>query len=404
MSPAFRSIDQSVSFDSNVEIIEFDPTEPVAAGGYPWPHVDVGFEECGITRNDFQPESCGDPTHAFHSGSYKVFWDEWHSAWLQVEGLLAMNGPLHCSHCNGCGLDCQQCQCLSTPPLLVLRNEDDPAPAIRADPVDNPRGFVPGYEDDHDSDNDLGVSFFRWPDVLLLVDLQPYRQGANIPFITYGLREFHLGRRDFSSPDMSPSRLRGLIWNRWQDEVRPFEEVVLHFVRPQPVAELGSAGIVVLIVEILTDSIPPRSSPVLAVTCDNNNHLLESPRAMYVPRAVDTATLLSQFSMSYLCSPRGFRRCDVFVASSPVGPYLAPVPEGAMIKLVVGARLRIFAQAVAWFPDLERFASVVREAIRTGNQDHVLALHSPGSHEPALVQFRMADALAPPRFRNAMQV
>ena len=143
---------------------------------------------------------------------------------------------------------------------------------------------------------------------------------------------------------------------------------MIHFIRPQPTRELGADGAIILIIEVLHDEMAPGMSPVLALTCDSaDNYFLASP-TMYVPNAVDSTSLLSYFGMSYLFVPRGFRQCELRVASSPVGPYLAPVSEGMLIKLVVGARLRIFGQASAWFPDLERFASFVREAVRAGRR------------------------------------
>eukprot|EP00434_Breviolum_minutum_P033403 symbB.v1.2.029555.t1/scaffold3245.1/size65031/1 len=229
------------------------------------------------------------------------------------------------------------------------------------------------------SDDDLGVSFFRWIDVLSLTDMHPYRQGGSIPFITFGLRGHHLGRRDFSSPDLLPGRIKELVWNLWQDEVRRFEQVLIHFIRPQPTRELGAEGVIILLIEILCDEIPPASSPALAVTCDTGHRLMDSPKALYVDRAVDARLLLPHFGLSYLCAPRGFRQCVFTVASAAIGAYFVPVPEGALVKLVIGAKLRIFAQAFEWFPDLERFAAVVREQVRRGVQEHGLVLHRHGT-------------------------
>ena len=154
---------------------------------------------------------------------------------------------------------------MSNPAPVRLRNGDDVIAMQHNPPLDDPRAFVPHIPDDQDTDNDIGVSFSRWPDIIHLVDLQPHRSDGGFPFITYGLRNVHLG---------SPQ----------------FEEVRIHFVRPQPIREIGSDGVIVLIVEILHDAMTPGFVPTLAITCDSNHFLLASPQTMYVPRAVDSAT------------------------------------------------------------------------------------------------------------------
>lgn len=372
---------RSVTFDLVVEVVEFDPEASVSESmSTKW----LGYG----------------PSDSMMVDAFQEFWDTWNDGWHRFVSSCDFNGPLT-SFSNGRTGQLPRCSSSARCCDVTFRNEDHPAPAIRAHPVRDPRDFIPEIEDDT-SDNDIGVSFFRWIDVLSVTDLVPYRRDAEIPFITYGLRGRHLGRRDFSSPDMAPSRLRHLIWDLWQDEVPQFEQVHIHFVRPQPVREIG-AGIVVLLIEITCDEVPPRSSPVLALTCDPSHRLMDVPLAMYVPRVADSATLTSRFGMSYLCTPRGFRHCQLLVAASPIGPYLAPVPEGALLKLTISARLRVFTQAMRWFPDIERFTSAVREAVRGGSHSHTLALHMPGVARPALVQFQLADILSPPRFYNAIQ-
>lgn len=86
---------------------------------------------------------------------------------------------------------------LSSAPKWNLRNEDVLADAVRDQFLHDARAFEPELDDDQDTDNDIGVSFVRWPVVVHLVDSQPYRAGAAIPFITFGLRGVHIGRRDF---------------------------------------------------------------------------------------------------------------------------------------------------------------------------------------------------------------
>ena len=282
------------------------------------------------------------------------------------------------------------------------RNEGGHAVGLQDPRLVDPRAYVPEVPEDHDSDDDLGVTFFRWIDVIRLTDLHPYRREGSIPFITYGLRRQHLGRRDFSSPDLLPGRIKELVWNLWQDEVGRFEQVVIHFIRPQPVRELGADGVIILLIEILCDDIPPATSPVLTITCDTSHRLMDSPRALYVERAVDVPLLMPHFGLSYLCAPRGFRQCTFTVAAALIGAYYVPVPEGALIKLVVSAKLRIFAQAFLWFPDLERFASVVREQVRRGIQDHEIVFHCRDA-SPKRLGFRIGQLLAPPQLRVSIQ-
>ena len=200
----------------------------------------------------------------------------------------------------------------------------------------------------------------------------------------------------------SPFIIKELVWNLWQDEVGRFEQVHIHFIRPQPTRELGAEGVIILLIEILCEEIPPASSPALAVTCDTSHRLMDSPKALYVDRAVDVPSLLPHFGLSYLCAPQGFRQCAFTVASASIGAYFAPVPEGALIKMTVGAKLRIFAQAFEWFPDLERFATVVREQVRRGVQDHGLVFHCLGV-PPARFGFRIGQLLHPPQLRDDFQ-
>lgn len=273
---------------------------------------------------------------------------------------------------------------------VSCRNEDAVIAMQYNPPLDDPRAFTPHIPDDQDTDNDIGVTFLHWPDIIHFVD-QPQRSDGGFPFITFGLRGVHLGRRDFTSPDLSPSRLRHIIWDLWQDMVRQFEQVILHFVRPQPVQELRSEGIIVIIVEIVTEDADPGFVPALSLTCDSHQFMLTPPQAIYVPGTADSTTLMPYFGMAYLCAPRGFRQCGIQVAASPIGPYIAPIAEGSLVKLIIGARLMIFGQAYDWFPDLERFASLVRESVRSGRVDHTLTMHGVSINAPQL-QFRMADS------------
>ena len=393
---------KTVSFDTKVDIFGFDPDSSADSLPEEWWTVDD--DSPGLFVADSLQQSS--PLLTIGDGSaqdpFQTFWKDWYSLWLPLQDLFASNGPSqHWDGCHGRFDGIPEGNSGHVGFWKENRNEGGLAAGAQDPRLTDPRAYVPEPPED-DSDDDLGVTFFRWIDVLSLTDLHPYRQGGSIPFITFGLRGHHLGRRDFSSPDMLPGRMKELVWNLWQDEVGRFEQVHIHFIRPQPTRELGAEGVIILRIEILCEEIPPASSPALAVTCDTSNRLMDSPKALYVDRAVDVPSLLPHFGLSYLCAPRGFRQCAFTVASASIGAYFAPVPEGALIKMTVGAKLRIFAQAFEWFPDLERFAAVVREQVRQGVQDHGLVFHSPGT-QPVRFGFRIGQLLHPPQLRDNIQ-
>lgn len=363
---------KSVSFETTVDVFGFDPASPADAFPEEW-WVD---EVEPLVPASHHASHKDQVSNVVTLDPYSEFWDDWCSFWKPVQQIIDSNGP---SLPRGGNLgrfdEYDNDSFAGGGSWKEHRNEGGLAAAIQDPRLTDPRAYAPEVPADDESDDDLGVTFYRWVDVIQVMDLHPYRLGGSIPFITYGLRRHHLGRRDFSSPDLLPGRIKELVWNLWQDEVGRFEQVVIHFIRPQPVRELGADGVLILLIEILCDENPPGSSPALAVTCDTSHRLMDSPKALYVDRAVDVPSLMPHFGLSYLCAPRGFRQCTFTVASALIGAYLTPVPAGALIKLVISAKLRIFAHAFEWFPDLERFASVVREQVRRGLQDHELVVH-----------------------------
>ena len=388
---------KSVSFESTIDVFGFDPASPADAFPEAW-WVDVVVPPTSQRASPGVLENLAVPRDP-----YFEFWNEWCRFWQPVQQIIDSNGPVQPG--DGCsGRFGDSFNGSSGHGVLKKEHRNEGGLAVgHPDPrLIDPRAYIPEVPEDRDSDDDLGVEFHRWSDVIRLTDLHPYRREGSIPFITYGLRLHHLGRRDFSSPDLLPGRIKELIWNLWQNEVGRFEQVVIHFIRPQPVRELGAEGVIVLLIEILCDDIPPGSSPALAVTCDTSHRLMDSPKALYVDRAVDVSLLMPHFGLSYLCAPRGFRQCTFTVASALIGAYFVPVPEGALIKLMVGAKLRIFAQAFLWFPDLERFAAVVREQVRLGTQDHEMVFHCKDA-PPKRFGFRIGQLLAPPQLRVSLQ-
>ena len=321
-----------------------------------------------------------------------AFWGFWHRSWLlhgvvsglvDLDALDSLGGPSSCLP----DLPLRQCRPETNPPLVLI-----------AHPVDDANDFDIRLDEEPDHGHDIGVSFLRWQDIAEVVDLLPLVSAERIPFITFGLRNVPLGRRDFDSPDLSPTRLRDAIWHLWQDEVRQFEDISIHFVRPQPLNELACHGVIVLIVEILNDDLPRGVSPVLALTCDRHDRLLDTPQAVYVPQVVDCDELTACFGMAHLCTPNGFRQCATYAASSLVTAVRVPVAPGVLVKLVISAKLQIFAQAMDWFPDIERFAAMVRRNVRQGSQVHGFELHPP-YHDSHTLQFRIADLWQPQAFQ-----
>ena len=369
---------RQVHFAPYIEVFEYSESEVPA--NY------VVTHRLEITIDDVPLSPSLPDDKDFHQGA---FWDFWQRCWLWhglpsgEVGSSALDAgsdksPAMCTHCWP-DLPCLQC-----------RPETNPPPVLIANPVDDANDFGIDLDEEQDQGNDIGVSFFRWQDLAGVVDVMPLTLADGIPFITFGLRNFPLGRRDFVSPDLSPSRLRDIIWQLWQDEVHQFEDVSIHFVRPQPTDELACHGVIVLIVEIINDDMPDGVSPVLAITCDRTDRLLDTPQAIYVPQAADNDELTAHFGMAHLCSPAGFRQCKVYAANNLVGARQAQIPAGVLIKLVISAKLQLFARAMDWFPDLERFAAMVRRNVRTGIQVHALELHLP--HRASItLQFRIAD-------------
>ena len=390
---------KSVNFDNTVDVFGFDPASSADALPEEW-WTDAVESLVPTAQRAISKVQVGADAPL---DTYLDFWTEWGRLWQPVQKIIDSNGPIQPrGGCIGRFDDSPVGQFEHGGSWKEQRNEGGHAVGLQDPRLVDPRAFVPEVPEDHDSDDDLGVSFFRWIDVIRLTDLHPYRHEGSIPFITYGLRRQHLGRRDFSSPDLLPGRIKELVWNLWQDEVGQFEQVVIHFIRPQPVREVGADGVIILLIEILCDDIPPGTSPALAVTCDTSHRLMDSPKALYVERAVDEPLLMPHFGLSYLCAPRGFRQCTFTVASALIGAYYVPVPEGALIKLIISSKLRIFAQSFQWFPDLERFASVVREQVRSGIQDHAMILHGKDA-SPKRLGFRIGQLLAPPQLRVSIQ-
>ena len=382
-----------VRFAPHLEIFEYDETDDCSSFLKHYWLDGAPVSSDGVDAGGSVPLECDQHV----SVCDHAFWDFWHCCWQQS----GLNGP-PCEDGTSFDVTTGYESGLSWAPddgRVHFRPENNPPLAIIAHPVDDAADFTLALDDEGDHGNDLGVSFARWQDLALFVDLPPLLLAETIPFITFGLRNVPLGRRDFASPDLSPSRLRELIWQLWQDEVPQFEDVVIHFVRPQPIQELGCPGTIVLLVEIVGDMTPQGMSPFLAMTCDSHDRLVDIPQAQYTPQVTDTIALQQLCPMAHLCVPNGFRQCQVSVAGATLGAGPVVVIHGSLVKWTISARLQIFATAAAWFPDVERFAARVREAVRAGIQVHALELLIPHGVSRT-VNFRLPDLFRPSRFRQ----
>ena len=390
-----------VNFADQVEVFEYFDGDFISQFQHRWmpvtPDVDVGYG-CNY-ENGASPQNRG--CFVVQPG-LRGFWDFWQACWELHCSTVDFNGPTLPSGGQHGRFGLAPASSPVSLPGIQWRNENDPVPALRANPVNHAVDFEFTLDDEQDSDNDLGVSFYRWQDVADLVDVFPLSSAAAIPFITFGLRNVPLGRRDFVSPDLSPSRLRELIWNLWQDEAHQFDDLVIHFVRPQPIRELDCPGVIILIIEICYDDMPQAVSPVLELACDRHDRPIDVPQAIYVPTPVNDQGLLPYFRSSHLCAPTGFRQCQLSIAGSAVGTAVLPVVPGAVIKLVVSAKLRLFAQAAPWFPDIERFATQVRNVVREGTMLHSVQVHRAGAPVTSL-NFRIADLFRPPAFMREVE-
>lgn len=177
---------KAVSFDTTVDIFGFDPDSSADALPEEWWTVDD--ESIGSLVEDTLPLQQSSPSLQVKDGSdcdpFQAFWKEWCSLWLPLQNLCASNGPKqYWDCCLGRFDDIPKGTCEHIGLWKEHRNEGGLAAGVQDPRLTDPRAYVPELPED-DSDDDLGVAFFRWIDVLSLTDLHPYRRGGSIPFIT----------------------------------------------------------------------------------------------------------------------------------------------------------------------------------------------------------------------------
>ena len=128
---------------------------------------------------------------------------------------------------------------------------------------------------------------------------------------------------------------------------------------------------------------------------DQNNNLVETPRACYYTSPTFVRYLRLAFSLSHLCQPQGIRECQYVVAGRVV-PIDDPFPFniGSLCKLVIQGLSEDIIQAKTWMPQYEMFATHFNQHVQDQADMALLVFH--GVHARTTMQVP-CDIVSQPR-------
>ena len=223
--------------------------------------------------------------------------------------------------------------------------------------------------------------------------------------VSFGLKDFHLGRKDATLHSLELAHIEQAVWMLWQDDVPQFAPLIVHFIVPQPLRALGLEHAVVVVAEILRDSQAEADhgdlSAVLNLQVDDRGIAIRSPRAHAAPFHSRFDHLHEVHEDSYLCQPFGVRDCVLSVGGilRYAGDMVDVIP-GSLNQLALAGLPSAFVAASAWFPKVEIWAShVMNEHYLDGVDGFLASVYVPGQNR-CDVPFRLDDAQNPLQFKS----
>ena len=269
---------------------------------------------------------------------------------------------------------------------------------------------IPDPEEDLDvtdaafSDDDDMLRTSNPQNLYDLQDTLPPDIAGTWRLVSFGLRDFHLGRKDATLHSLELAYIEQAVWMLWQDDVPQFAPLIVHFIVPQPLRALGLENAVVVVAEILRDSQAEADhadlSAVLNLQVDNRGIAIRSPRAHATPFHSRFDHLHEVHEDSYLCQPFGVRDCALSVGGilRYAGDVVDVIP-GSLNQLALADSPSVFIAARAWFPKVEIWAShVMNEHYLDGVDEFLASIYVPGQHR-CDVPFRLDDARNPLQFK-----
>lgn len=194
--------------------------------------------------------------------------------------------------------------------------------------------------------------------------------------VTFGLSDEELGRRDLTVRSLEPHVLRTALYQTWEDKVPQFGTVEIHFVRPQPIAELQLQKAIILIAEIFVDDEHQEQKPVLTIVCDEHGKLIADPVPRYAVSPTFTRYARLMYRQSHICQPHGSRTCQFWIAGRHVADDNAvPFVTGSLFKLVIGALPNWIADATSWMPQFEVFLNHFNQHVQDDGTQASIHLH-----------------------------
>lgn len=208
---------------------------------------------------------------------------------------------------------------------------------VAVDEADGQEGSEQGESEEESPDLlDIPVMSRVWPDVEETMRANCNDEGG-YPLVTFGLDVEPLGRRDLEVRSMDPHVLRSALYEVWEDCVPQHATLEIHFVHPQPLAELQIEKATILIVEVFEDDTYDELRPVLSIACNEHNALIAEPKPSHFRTPTFVQYAMHLFPQSHLCRPQGCRECEIRIAGRHVDEGNAvPFTSGSLFKLSIG--------------------------------------------------------------------
>ena len=254
--------------------------------------------------------------------------------------------------------------------------------------------------EEEDSDDPFPVSFSNWQQYAQGATDIPVDQEGRVKLVTFGLRNVDLGRRDIHADSLEPTHLRNRLWSAWQDHIPPLERMEVHFVLPQPWNEVGEHRAIILLVEIVAQSLQ-NFRPVLTYSVREGSQVIEHMQGAYVRWPITCKTLLKRYRFWSYCAPFGFRPCELTCGGERVdiagnGDFLVAVNAGSFCKFTIGCLPPGMMTATSLVLGFEKLAISSMDLSRHGHVQFQMRLHSPFRSDE-IVDFRFPDVLDPDR-------
>ena len=237
-------------------------------------------------------------------------------------------------------------------------------------------GYEQGESEEESPDLlDIPVMSRVWPEVEETMRANCNDEGG-YPLVTFGLGVVSLGRRDLEVRSLDPHVLRSALFELWEDCVPQHATLEIHFVHPQPLAELQIEKATILIVEVFEDDTYDELRPVLSMACNEHNAVVDKPKPSHFRTPTFVQYVMHLFPHSHLCRPHGCRECEIRIAGRHVDEGNAiPFTSGSLVKLSIGPLSAEIDQVHSWMPQYEVFLNHFNQHAQDGATEASLVFH-----------------------------